>query len=92
MRKYIDIRVTALDDEVLGEFLIALRKMQWCGDVGAGRTLPIMIDGDGAGRLQFKTIQEDGKMKDIREFVNLDEDNMKKVSDGDDFETHYIGD
>jgi hypothetical protein len=66
--------------------------MQWCGDVGVGRKLPIVIDGDGAGRLQFQFIEENGKFKDIRETVNLDEEKLKKVSDGDDFETHYIGD
>jgi hypothetical protein len=90
MRKYIDIRVIALDDEVLGEFLIALRKMQWCGDAGAGRKLPIVIDGDGAGQLNFEII-EDGKNTNIRELVTLNEKALKKVSDGDDFETHYIG-
>ena len=90
-RKYVDLRVTALCDADLNDFLIALRKMQWCGDVGAGRKLPIVIDGDGSGRLDFQYIQENGKLKNIRENVTLDEEKMKKVSDGHDFETHYIG-
>jgi hypothetical protein len=90
MRKYVDIRVVAQDDSVLREFLFALRKMEWCGDVGATRELPIVIDGDGAGRLNFKVIN-DGEDKNIRDLMLLDEKALKKVRDGNDFETHYIG-
>lgn len=87
--EYIDIRITG-EHEELRELLVILRKLQWCGDIGAGRTLPIYIDGDGSGRLSFD-IKKDEKFVNIRDFVNLDSEKMKKVSDGDDFETHWIG-
>jgi hypothetical protein len=90
MSVYVDIRVIALDEEVLKEIMIALRKMEWCGSVGAGRTLPIYIDGDGAGRLNFQVIKKEGTTN-ISDIVKLDEDKIKKVRSGDDFETHYIG-
>lgn len=87
--EYIDIRITG-EHEELRELLVILRKLQWCGDIGAGRTLPIYIDGDGSGRLSFE-IKRDDKLVNLRDFVNLDSEKMKKVSDGDDFETHWIG-
>lgn len=92
MKKHIDIRVTALGEEELKEFIIALRKIQWCGNVGASRTLPIHIDGDGSGGMKFEIINKAGdEMIDISTIVNLDEKAMDKVAYGDDFETHYIG-
>lgn len=92
-RKYIDLRITAISDEDLKDFLIALRKIQWCGDAGASRTLPLHIDGDGSGAIDVSIFDDDSEsgFKNLREIVNLDETKMKKVSDGDDFETHWIG-
>jgi len=92
-RKYIDLRVTAISDEDLKDFLIALRKIQWCGDVGASRTLPIHIDGDGSGSIDVSIFDENSEsgFKNLREIIILDETKMKKVSEGDDFETQWIG-
>lgn len=93
-RKFIDLRITAISDEDLKDFLIALRKIQYCGDVGANRLLPIRIDGDGSGAIDIEIHTKENaytKLKNIREFVNLDMDKLQKVSDGYDFETHYIG-
>jgi len=92
-RKYIDLRITAISDEDLKDFLIALRKIQWCGDVGASRTIPLHIDGDGSGSIDVDVFDEssEGGFKNLRDMVNLDENKMKKVSDGEDFETQWIG-
>ena len=93
-RKFIDLRITAISDEDLKDFLIALRKIQYCGDVGANRLLPIQIDGDGSGGIKVEMHEKeitDVKLKNLREIANLDENKMKSVDDGHDFETHYIG-
>jgi hypothetical protein len=74
-RKYIDVRITALSDADIKDILILLRKIQWCGEAGASRNIPINVDGDGSGYYDF----------------NLIEEKLKKVSDGDDFETTYLG-
>lgn len=94
MSKYIDLRITALSDIDLKDFLIALRKIQYCGDVGANRLLPIQVDGDGSGFINVemhKNDINDVELTNIRDFINLDESALKKVDDGDDFETHFIG-
>jgi len=93
-RKFIDLRITAISDEDLKDFMIALRKIQYCGDVGANRLLPIQIDGDGSGGIDIEIHTKeiaDTKLKNIREIINLDEGKLQKVNDGYDFETHYIG-
>jgi len=93
-RKFIDLRITAISDEDLKDFLIALRKIQYCGDVGANRLLPIQIDGDGSGGINIEMHEKeigDVKLKNLREIVNLDENKTKNVDDGHDFETHCIG-
>lgn len=87
--QYLDIRVVGEKEEI-NELLIILRKIQWCGSVGAGRTIPIYVDGDGSGRLSFG-LKINDKIKPIEKHVILDEEKMTKVSDGDDFETHWIG-
>lgn len=93
-RKFIDLRITAISDEDLRDFMIALRKIQYCGDIGANRLLPIQIDGDGSGAIDIEIHTKeitDTKLKNIREVVNLNQRKLQKVIDGDDFETHYIG-
>lgn len=93
-KKFIDIRVTASSDEDLRDFLIALRKIQYCGDIGANRLLPIVIDGDGTGQIDIEIHNKelDNKnLKNIRKIVALDQNKLKKVADGENFETHYIG-
>jgi hypothetical protein len=92
--KFIDLRITAISVEALKDFMIALRKIQYCGDVGVNRLLPIQIDGDGSGGINIEMHTKeisDTKLKNIREFINLDESKLEKVNDGFDFETHYIG-
>jgi phage-related protein len=94
MRKYIDLRITAISDEDLKDFLIALRKIQYCGDIGANRLLPIRIDGDGSGHIDVeihKSKLNSPKLKNLRDLINLDEEKLKRVNDGDDFDTQYIG-
>lgn len=93
-RKFIDLRITAISEEDLKDFMIALRKIQYCGDIGANRLLPIQIDGDGSGGIDIEMHTKeiaDTKLKNIREIINLDESKLQKVNDGYDFETHYIG-
>lgn len=91
---HIDLRITAISEEDLKDFLIALRKIQYCGDVGANRLLPIQIDGDGSGQIDIAWHIDDitnCNIKNIRDVINLDSSKLKKVDDGDDFQTHYIG-
>ena len=94
MRKYIDLRITAISDEDLKDFLIALRKIQYCGDIGANRLLPIRVDGDGSGQIDVEIYESElksPKLKNLRDLVNLDEEKLQSVNDGNDFETQYIG-
>ncbi len=96
-KNFIDLRITANSDQDLTDFLVALRKIQYCGDIGANRLLPIQIDGDGSGGIDIEIHTEEiinldrSKLKNIREIINLDESKLKKVNDGNNFETHYIG-
>ena len=93
-KKYIDLRITAISDEDLEDFLIALRKIQYCGDIGGNRNLPIQIDGDGSGQINVEMHKKEidnAKLTNLRKIVNLDSDQIKKVDDGNDFKTHYIG-
>jgi hypothetical protein len=89
MSKFLDIRISGEDEEIR-ELLIILRKIEWCGDVGAGRSMPIYIDGDGSARLSFEYKNGD-ELKPISELVKLDKKALDKVSDGEDFQEHYIG-
>jgi phage-related protein len=94
MRKYIDLRITAISDEDLNDFLIALRKIQYCGDIGANRLLPIRIDGDGSGQIDVEIHESElnsPKLKNLRDLVNLDEEKLQIVNDGGDFDTQHIG-
>ena len=95
-RVKLDLVVTGSNEEIK-ELLILLRKIQWCGRTGSSRTIPIHVDGDGSARLDFYVNNKEfdpnwiDTCKDIKEIVSLDLDKMKKVADGDDFETQYIG-
>lgn len=93
-RKFIDLRITAISETDLKDFLIALRKLQYCGDIGANRLLPIQIDGDGSGTIDIEMHIEEitnTKLKNIRKIINLDKIKLESVDNGDDFEIHYIG-
>jgi len=94
MRKHIDLRITAISDEDLKDFLIALRKIQYCGDIGGNRLIPIRVDGDGSGQIDVEIHESEltsTKLKNLRDLVNLDEAKLQSVNDGNDFETQYIG-
>ena len=62
--KYIDIRVIGNLTEVC-EFLKVCGAIQWCGNVGAGRNIPVSVDGDGSGRLSFKILSDKGESSDV---------------------------
>ena len=90
----VDIRVTAISETDLKEFMSALRKIQFCGELGMNRLIPIMVDGDGSGRINVEvhTIENtDPRLRNLNEIVILGGDKLQKVIDGDDFETHFIG-
>lgn len=93
-RKFIDLRITTLCNEDLIDFLTAVRKIQHCGDVGINRLIPIRVDGDGSGHINVEIHTKkitDSELKNIRDVINLNKNEIQKVNDGDDFETHYIG-
>ena len=90
--------------EEIKELLLVLGKIQWLGMIGSSRTIPVHVDGDGSARLKFfvKNVPKeldgqkiDPKWKEdytaLLELVTLDKKQLKKVGDGDDFETQYIG-
>lgn len=92
-KRYIDIRVSALSEEDIKDFLVALRKIQYCGEVGMNRLLPLQIDGDGSGNYQFEVFTEpvDKKSEKLSDIINLDAEKLKKVEDGEDFDAHFLG-
>jgi len=93
-KKFIDIRVTAISDEDLKDFLVALRKIQYCGDIGRNVLLPLRIDGDGSGRISIDVHTKEittPKLNNLRNIIKFDTSDIQKVFDGEDFETHYIG-
>ena len=103
MRTKLDLTVIGNEIEI-NELLFILRKIEWCGNIGASRTLPIHVDGDGSGRLHFYVKQvpkeEQGKKVDpswieeyepLSERVLLNEKEMDSIAYGNDFKTHWIG-
>lgn len=62
---------TIMTLEVIGgqseliEFLKVCGAIQWCGNVGASRDLPVSVDGDGSGQLRFRLIEPFGKGEDL---------------------------
>lgn len=92
--KYVDLRITAISETDLMDFLIALRKIQYCGDVGINRRLPLQIDGDGSGHINVEIhIKPITKpvLENLRDKFTLNQSNIEKVNGGEDFDTHYIG-
>jgi len=84
---YVDLRVEAFEED-LNDFLTLLGKINYTGRIGASRSIKVNIDGDGSGYIGVKRLSD---KKPIHEWVNLDEKQLKKVSDGEDFDDHYIG-
>lgn len=94
MRKYIDIRVEFDDVAELKELLALLRKIQWCGEVGATREIPVVVDGDGSARLNFHIYENNfpyGSITNLRDVVILKPESIKSVENGENFSPHYIG-
>ena len=62
VNKYIDIRITAISDDDLLDFIALCMAIQYAGDKGSNETFTVVVDGDGSGRLSFKDISRN---KDI---------------------------
>lgn len=86
--KYIDIRVTALSDEDIKDFLVLLRKISICGNQGMNRTIEATVDGDGSGNYNFKLLDSD---TDIDDLINLDENELERVANNDGVFKVYLG-
>lgn len=54
------IGVVGREAEVV-EFLHVLSRIQWCGNVGTCRTIPVTVDGDGSGQLRFTVVDDTGE-------------------------------
>jgi hypothetical protein len=51
---YTNIKVIALTDTDLKDFLILLTVIQFLGEAGANREIKLRVDGDGSGRYKFE--------------------------------------
>lgn len=84
--------------EEINEFVQLLAKIQTLGIIGANRTIPVSVDGDGSGQLTFKIqkIKPEPIGKMIKSALNnglLNMDKtpfMQQIEEGT-LETHYIG-
>lgn len=96
-KKYIEMKVIAGEEEIR-EFVQLLAKISYLGDVGANRAIPVQVDGDGSGQLDFEVLDENGKnvveqLKEVMrndEKIHLDKYSFEEQIDGE-METHYIG-
>lgn len=57
----------------LKEFIKLLRAMQFCGNIGHSTSFNVGVDGDGAFSMDVEVIDENGKLTNLRELVNLDD-------------------
>lgn len=55
-KKYIDVRVVGNQSE-LTEFLRVCKLIQTFGTYGTSRTVKVIVDGDGSGRLKFSMLE-----------------------------------
>jgi hypothetical protein len=62
---YADIRVAAQNEEDLKSFTNLCCIIQGAGDLGAGRTVRVFIDGDGSGRYNFQIRDADNQLRDF---------------------------
>ncbi|MEK6829032.1 MAG: hypothetical protein AABY15_02815 [Nanoarchaeota archaeon] len=86
MEKYkTTIEVTGGKEE-LNELLHLLAKIQYLGRIGSSDTIPVHVDGDGSGQLQFKTI--DGEENLIDQFKL---EKFKEEVKSEKIESHWIG-
>lgn len=87
---YIDVRISG-DKPEIQEMLELLTKIEILGNVGANRTIPVTVDGDGSARLSFKTLNtEENQIESMREFRSI-QNFIKEVESGEDISGHYIG-
>lgn len=96
-KKYIELKVIAGEEEI-NEFVQLLAKISYLGDVGANRTIPLTVDGDGSGHMDFEVLDENGnnvveqlkeKMRN-GEKIHLDNKTFEEQID-DKIEPHHIG-
>lgn len=78
-RVYADIRVTALCDEDMNDFLFLLRKIRECSLRGMSRTIEVNVDGDGSGQYSFTVLNPEGEDRAIEDFVHIDPAELKLV-------------
>jgi hypothetical protein len=87
---YVDVRVSGGKEE-LRELLELLTKIQILGSIGANRTIPVTVDGDGSARLRFTTTStEEDEVKKIMEFREIQKF-ISEVEEGSNISEHYIG-
>jgi hypothetical protein len=87
---YVDVRVSGGKEE-LRELLELLTKIQILGSIGANRTIPVTVDGDGSARLRFTTTStEEHEVKKIMEFREIQKF-ISEVEEGGNISEHYIG-
>jgi translation initiation factor 1 (eIF-1/SUI1) len=64
MYKYIDIRVIGLQDTLL-DFGKLMKTIQKCGERGTCSKIPVVVDGDGSGKLKFQILEEGIQPEDM---------------------------
>ena len=78
----ITLTIVGQESELI-DFIRLCGKIQYCGRAGTCRTIPVVIDGDGSGRLAFWYKKEDGEFEEIPT-VKLSEDKERE-------DNHWIG-
>jgi hypothetical protein len=71
-RRCINIRVTGQESE-LKDFIRLCKIIQRLGRVGSCRKIPVVVDGDGSGKLSFYGIDESNRLIEFNsEGINVD--------------------
>jgi hypothetical protein len=84
---YINVKISGGKSEI-SEILNLFAKIQYLGNVGATRTIPIVVDGDGSGQLRFETLETDNNIIDNFELENFKsqvDSGIEKLDD------HWVG-
>jgi len=72
METYIDIRVVGQKSEIK-DFIKLCKTIQHLGRTGSCRKIPVVVDGDGSGKLAFHGINQDGSFTEFNsEGINTD--------------------
>lgn len=72
-RKYINLKVIAMSETELSEFLGLCSVIQYLGEAGANREVKLRIDGDGSARFKFFVNDEELTTP------NLDANNLPSI-------------